>query len=85
MKLVMIEWLDAHRLPGESWKRLSNLQENGAPLRCRSVGWLVSESDGGKVIVPHISGEQNECEPYGAGEISIPDGAVVNMIVLRKS
>jgi hypothetical protein len=45
---------------------------------------LVSESDGGKVIVPHISGEGNGCEPYGSGEISIPDHAIVKMRVLQR-
>lgn len=83
-KLVLIEWLDAHRLPGESWKQLSDLQANGAPLRCRSVGWLVSDSDGGKVIVPHLSGDRYARDPYGAGEISIPDGAIVKMTFLQE-
>lgn len=85
MKLVLIEWVDSHSIPG-GWKPLDDAAENlAAPLHIRSVGWLVSESGGAKVVAPHISGEKNgDCELCVRGEISIPDRAVVKMTVLRK-
>lgn len=82
MRLVLIEWLDSHS--GNGWQSLRDIKQNGDTIRCRSVGWLLSDSGGRKVIVPHISGEQNEgVVPYGCGDLSIPDCAIVKMRTLR--
>jgi len=83
MKLVLIEWLDSHA--GNGWHRLEDIEKNGETARCRSVGWLLSESGGRKVIVPHISGEKNKGTiPCGSGDLSIPDRAIVKMRVLQR-
>lgn len=83
MKLVMIEWLDSHS--GSGWQRLQEIEQNADTVRCRSVGWLLSDSKERKVIVPHISGEMNEDTiPYGRGDLSIPSKAIVKMRVLEK-
>ena len=82
MKLVLVEWLDSHS--GDGWQRLADIEANGESVRCRSVGWLVSDGGGRKVIVPHISGEENRGTiPYGRGDISIPDKSIVKMRVLK--
>ncbi len=78
MKLVLIEWLDSHS--GNGWRRISEIQEDGESVRCRSVGWLVSEGDGHAVIVPHLSGEADAgVVTYGNGDLSIPEAAIVSM------
>lgn len=83
MKLVLIEWLDSHS--GNGWQRLADIEANGESIRCKSVGWLLSEGNGRKVIVPHISGAESEDTiPYGRGDLSIPEPAIVKMQVLRK-
>ena len=83
MKLVLIEWLDSHS--GDGWQPLRTIERNGDTVRCRSVGWLLSDTKEHKVIVPHISGEKSEnVVPYGAGDLSIPAKSIVKMSVLRK-
>lgn len=81
MKLVLIEWVDSHS--GKGWQPLRDIAANGESVRCRSVGWLVSESGGCKVIVPHISGgEKQGIVPYGCGDLSIPDRSIIKVRVL---
>jgi len=83
MKLVLIEWLDSHS--GKGWQPLQEIEQNGETVHCRSVGWLLSETGGRKVIVPHISGEKNGGTiPYGCGDLSIPERAIVKMRVLQR-
>jgi hypothetical protein len=83
LKLVLVEWLDSHS--GQGWQRLHEIAENGAPVLCQSVGWLVSDQKDHKVLVPHISGMGNEgVVPYGRGEISIPAKAIRKLRVLQK-
>ena len=85
MQLVEIEWVDSHG--GDGWQSLDQIERDAESVRCRSVGWLLPTSSRGcKVIVPHISGEENEdVTPFGKGYMSIPDSAVLKMRVLRKS
>jgi hypothetical protein len=83
MKLVLIEWLDSHS--AFEWEKLEELAKDCAPIRCRSVGWLVSEKNGHKLLVPHIAGENNpDYGPYGCGNITIPTGAITKITILRK-
>ena len=84
MKLVLIEWLDAHS--GRGWQTVEQLKNAAEPLYCRSVGWLVEERVDCKVIVPHISGERNGTTMLtGCGDLTIPSNAIVKLTVLRKS
>ena len=81
LKLVLIEWVDSHS--GNDWRRLEEIEANGDPVHCRSVGWLVAEGRGCKTLVPHISGEKNNnVVPYGTGDISIPDAAITKLTIL---
>ena len=84
MKLVMVEWLDSHS--GRGWQPLHDIQDASVPLRCRSVGWLASERNGCKVLVPHVSGEGNEgIVRQGCGDLTIPNKSIVKLTVLRKN
>lgn len=81
-KLVLIEWLDSHS--GNGWQALDKLNEKAEPLYCRSVGWLITETEGCKVIVPHIAGEQNgDIILQGCGDMAIPTKAIVKVKLLK--
>lgn len=83
MKLVLIEWIDSHS--GRGWQPVRDLERAAEPLYCRSVGWLVSEKNGCKVIVPHLSGERNAgTMVHGTGDLAIPAKAILKMKVLRR-
>ncbi len=83
MKLVMIEWVDSHS--GDGWRQIDEIKASCGPVYCRSVGWLASEKNGHKVIVPHISGEKNaDIVVYGRGDLTIPVKAIVKITVLKK-
>ncbi len=85
MKLVLIEWLDSSSCRG-GWQPLDELKENSGAVRCRSVGWLLSESGGSKVLVPHISGDEKDgVRPFGKGDIAIPEKAILRMKVLARA
>lgn len=82
--LVLVEWLDSHA--GRGWQDFDRLNQPTAPLYCRSVGWLVSESKDCKTIVPHIAGEKDgDRMMQGCGDLVIPTKAIVKMTVLQKS
>ena len=84
LKLVLIEWIDAHANRG--WQCIDDLENSCSPVYCRSVGWLVSEKKGHKTVVPHLSGEKNDdMATQGRGDLTIPAKAVVRMTVLRKN
>lgn len=81
-KLVLIEWLDSHS--GRGWQTIDELQRSAEPLYCQSVGWLLSDMENCKVIVPHIAGERNgETMMQGFGDLTIPTKAIMKMTVLR--
>lgn len=80
--LVLIEWLDSHS--GNGWQNIEELEGKAEPLYCRSVGWLIKETEHCKVIVPHISGEENgNIILQGCGDIIIPTKAIVKEKLLK--
>lgn len=82
-KLVLVEWLDAHA--GRGWQMAETICAAAEPLYCRSVGWLVLETEDCKVIVPHLSGEKDGIEFLtGSGDLTIPAKAIVRFRYLRK-
>ncbi len=84
MKLVLIDWLDAHA--GRGWQTVEQLERAAEPLYCRSVGWLIAERSDCKVIVPHISGEKNSATILsGCGDLTIPNKSIVKLTILRKN
>jgi hypothetical protein len=56
------------------------------PLVCRSVGWLLHDTDMCKVVVPHITNTDDPTiAPQGCGDMTIPSCAVTRMIDLREA
>jgi len=82
MKLVLIEWIDSHH--GRGWRSLDQIEAECQPLFIRSVGWLVSEKNGQKIIVGNLYSEKNEDVQIQAGrDICIPNKAIIKTTVLR--
>ena len=70
-KIVLIEWVDSYSVY-EQWDFLNDLKEPEI-IKCKSVGFIVNETDESILIMPHISGD-NEA---GKGGICIPKIAII--------
>lgn len=82
MKLVLVEWVDSHS--GVGWQRISEIAGNSEPVRCRSVGWLVSDTKESKTLVPHISGDVDSgIIPYGCGDLTIPAASITSIKTIK--
>ena len=68
-RLVLIEWEDSHS--DGVWQQLDVELEDRA-LVCRSVGWLVLDGERAKVIVPHLSDQEDGVPLQGCGIMTIP-------------
>jgi hypothetical protein len=81
-EIVLIEWLDSHS--GKGWQDIDQLEETAIPLYCRSVGWIIKETEDCKVIVPHLSGEENgDIIIQGCGDLVIPTKSIVKITTLK--
>ena len=77
MRLVLVEWVDSLGCSSE-WQRIK--VHNPRPLRCRSVGWLLHDGEDCKVIIPHMSSEdQPEIDPQGCGDMTIPSQSILTI------
>jgi hypothetical protein len=81
MKIVIIEWVDAHGGNRTGWKGLKEI-ESTVPANGRSVGFLVKETETHIVVCPHFVGDEPNIE--GDGEMSIPKGWIKAIKVLRR-
>jgi hypothetical protein len=70
-KIVLIEWLDSYSVY-EQWDFLKDLKEPEI-IKCKSVGFIVNETNESILIMPHISGD-NEA---GKGGICIPKLSII--------
>ena len=74
--LMCIEWVDSYGCSSE-WQRLETSDPN--PLICKSVGWVIYESDTCVVIVPHMTEPiADSSVPDGCGDMTIPTVAIVS-------
>lgn len=80
-RLAIIEWVDASRLT-DGWMDLSDIPD---PYhhRCISVGFIVSENEQGKVIVPTIGDVSHADNSHTYGGMMIPASAIISEKVLR--
>ena len=80
--LVLIRWRDAYGCT-PNWYSMKEAIEP-PPHECLSVGWRVKETDEVVVVVPHLSGEQQEigAEEQGCGDMTIPKSAIVSTDIL---
>ena len=82
-EIVLIEWVDSHS--GRGWQDFEDLQGKATPLYCRSVGWVIEETEECKLVVPHISGEKNgHIILQGCGDLVIPTRAIVKVVSLKE-
>ena len=86
MKLVIIEWIDAHG--GGSWQGKADLEESCHGYRCRTVGWLICEKNGYVVTAANILDlAHKDMEDYtlrGGNSMSIPKKCITKMTVLSE-
>lgn len=83
MKLVLVDWLDAHS--GRGWQTVEQLERAAEPLRCQSVGWLLKNTKECAVIVPHISGAGDKRQMLtGCGDLTIPQVAITKITTLKR-
>jgi hypothetical protein len=76
-RLVLVEWVDSYGCSA-TWQPLTG--STPTALICRSVGWLVHDGADCKVVVPHISDENNEhATSQGCGDMTIPSRAVLKI------
>ena len=74
--LLLIEWNDASRL-SNGWIDLADVPD--AYLhKCVSVGFLVSETKDGKIIVPTIGDVEHPENRHTYGGMLIPKSAIVS-------
>lgn len=79
--LVLVEWEDSAQ-PSSSWQFLEDV---GAPpaVRCRSVGWLIANTEDVRVLAPNMGAVGGDA-PQVSGVITIPSRAVLRMVLLRE-
>ena len=75
MRLVLVEWLDSHYVPG--WHFDDPLT---APKVCRSVGWLVYEGESAITIAANVADEGEQ----RSGEWTIPRVAIVRIETIQE-
>ncbi len=79
-KLVLVEWIDASRL-SDSWMDLSAIPD--AYLhKCVSVGFVVSENEDSKIIVPTIGDVDHPANSHTYGGMLIPRRAIISETIL---
>lgn len=76
-RLVIIEWEDSTQ-PVPSWQWLSAFEEPEV-VKCRSVGWLIHNSEHVKVLAPNIGSHDDSEEIQVSGVIRIPAKAVISI------
>jgi hypothetical protein len=81
MRLVLIEWEDAH---GDGvWQDISGPIEDRS-LVCRSVVWLVLDGANAKVVAPHLNQGEHGVPLQGCGMMTIPASAVLRVYDLTQ-
>jgi hypothetical protein len=74
--LMIIEWIDSSRL-GAGWIDFDEISDPD-PHRCVSVGFLVKESERGKVLVPTVADLEHPENRHVHGGIMIPTCSIVS-------
>jgi hypothetical protein len=77
MRLVLVEWHDAHGCASE-WEHLEVSLRQPRVMVCRSVGWLAYDGEDCKVLIPHVADVRDgeERPGQGCGDMTIPACAV---------
>lgn len=75
MRLVLVEWVDSFGC-SSTWQPINDPAPT--PLVCRSVGWLAHDGKDCKLLIPHMSAQEDQ----GCGDMTIPTSAVRSMVDL---
>lgn len=78
---MLIEWVDASRL-SDSWMDFSDIPD-AYPHKCVSVGFLVSENENGKILVPTIGDIEHPENQHTYGGMLIPTSAIISQRRLK--
>ena len=78
--LVLIEWVD-NAQPVAAWAYLSDAPSIEA-IHCKSVGWLVGETDSVKMLAPNLGNLQDPESAQGSGFMRIPTACVTKETTL---
>ena len=79
MKLLIVEWIDSSS--ADSWASLRELAKDKI-AKCRSVGWVVKETEEFIHLVPNISVDEDPEDwrnGEGFGGIVIPQVNIISM------
>ena len=83
MKLVYIEWIDAHGVSA-NWEWLKDLRNHAASsCHAKSVGFVIAENKDNIVLLPHLIEETTSTRGQGCGDMTIPKGCIKRMVVLH--
>ena len=82
MKLVYIEWHDAHGVE-PNWEWMEELLEK-VDFICitKSVGWLIKQNWKQVVVLPHYIEASKDTRAQGCGEMTIPKVNIVRRVDL---
>ena len=83
LPLVLIEWVDSAQ-PEPAWRHLDNPPEMEL-IQCTSVGWLIGDSNGVKMLAPNIGDLKSDGNAQASGFIRIPARAVKRQVKLREA
>ena len=82
MKLVYIEWIDAHGVePNWEWMEelIAKVHE---VVVAKSVGWLIKETKKQVTILPHMVEAAPGTRAQGCGEMTIPRANIQRLVTL---
>ena len=79
-KLILIEWVDASRL-SSGWMDLGDIPDP-YPHICVTVGFVLSENEHGKVLVPTIGDVGHPDNSHTYGGMMIPAAAIISERIL---
>jgi hypothetical protein len=75
-RLILVTWLDSHSYEG--WTAVKDLKPDG--VTCRSVGWLISETEQTLTLAPHLTqADHASAEEQASGAMVIPRVSVVSI------
>jgi hypothetical protein len=74
--LVLVEWIDASRL-SDGWLDWTAIPKP-SPHKCVTVGFLVSENDKAKILVPTIADVEHAENRHTYGGMLIPKTAIIS-------
>ena len=81
-RLVLINWEDSAQ-PTPAWQYLIDY-EPPAAIKCTSVGWLIEDGKGVKVLAPNMAGLEARENLQVSGMITIPTRSVTRIVSLKE-